>query len=143
MENIIDLKEIILEKVKVGTRQYISDLMREELKLEFIEDIITQTTIASFRTWCWSEKIEERSHDVHFRYPKTWWQMFKFQYFPKRFLKKYPVQFENVKKRVTFSKTAAYPQLPIYLKGKTGRMVVSTELLEGYTSDLFEDEKVY
>ena len=44
----------------------------------------------------------QREQVVNFAYPKTWWQMVKFQYFPPWLKRAFPIEMAVVEKKVTW-----------------------------------------
>ena len=76
----IDVEELVLEKIKFGVAQYHYNLHPQNLKYETDFDVSHQRMI-HYLSWNLLGKTIETK-----RYPSTWWDAFKDRWFP-RFLK--------------------------------------------------------
>lgn len=112
-----EINSVLLEKVKIGMRECVSQYMVDSLEIEKIEEKITNTLIYNLKAYVLSESLENRSHTVKVSYPDGAWQMFKESHFPKFLLRKFPVKSKEVERTVIFTKTAIYPKLPLAIPG--------------------------
>ena len=59
------------------------------------------------------EPLEEFSTEVVFQVPSSWFQMLKKEHAPLWFLKRYPIKYDSIRRKVKVKMSAAYPKLPI------------------------------
>jgi len=92
-------KKIILKKLQFGLRDYMSQLLLNEIKVEELEDIINyraEAIVHEIRGWVYSRKVHEDSHTEcigTIKYPKDWKEAFKERWFPKWLKHFYPVKY--------------------------------------------------
>lgn len=105
----IYVKHVILERIKFKIQQKLDELHLSGITfdLEAFTDIITYNYIQELRLNILGEKNVKEV-----KIPSSWWQMFKQQYLPERFLKRYPVQSKCVG---LFEYLVLYPHLKISL----------------------------
>lgn len=65
--------------------------LKNEIDVEIVDQQISSMKL---RLWghVWGERVIERSA----KYPKDWWQAFRERWFPKKWLYKHPVEYEEV-----------------------------------------------
>jgi len=73
-------------------------------------DHYTRSLIIGLRGYVWAE--DEKARHVEVRYPKTWWQHFKLRWFPRSWLKRWPVQEAVVSWDVECLYPGFMPQMP-------------------------------
>ncbi len=81
---------IILEKVKVALRVHVSPAVLSDSIIEQRVDPITQSIIAHFELWLWSNMIHIDRRNEYF--PTTWWDGFKDSHFPRFLKRRFPVR---------------------------------------------------
>lgn len=124
MANIEIEKKVELERLRFSVSKMLSGHTLAMTKLDVIRDEIMNGLVYELHTEVMAEKVENRVQKVTFEFPKSWWQYFKKEYFPKWLLKKFPVKSELSSKSVIFNRYATYPQLPlIFPPDKIGRIV--------------------
>ncbi|MCK4359788.1 MAG: hypothetical protein KAW92_13815 [Candidatus Cloacimonetes bacterium] len=118
------IKSVLLEKLRVNTSQMVSGHTVATMELDVIENNTINALVFQLRAEVMAEKLEDRTQMVTFKVPKSWWQRFKQEWFPKRLLKKFPIKLESYTKFVTFEHYATYPELPLaFPKDKIGKIV--------------------
>lgn len=105
----INVSRVILERMKFDIKQELDDL---DLKgIDF--DINRYLNHVSAR-WIYEIKMnilgEKNKKEI--KIPSSWWQMFKQQYLPESFLKRFPVQFNYIG---LFEYSVLYPSLVVSL----------------------------
>ena len=113
LDDFVQYKELVLEKVKFGLNEYISKSQMEDIRIEKIEDLITDNIIYKIRGYLMGEKLREEKRNWKIKYPSYWWQMFKEQHFPKWLINKFPIKYIIKRRNVTFEIYELYPQFPI------------------------------
>ena len=93
-------------------REAISPHALYHLKLETYFDPFLRSLVYKIKTEFLSEKLVDETIHAKFFFPKTWWQMFKQEHFPKWLLTRFPVKEDVFIKRYRFTKHAVYPELP-------------------------------
>ncbi len=111
------IKEIILEKVRFCAAQAINQNVADSLSASTYYDHIIDAIALQLKGWVLAEKLEDHIRTVRlvaeFRYPATWWQMFKEQHFPSWLRDRFPVRYKTERqekaRKVSFKKYATYP----------------------------------
>ena len=105
----------------------------EDISCKIKLDDILREKIFELRRKVWAECLQTESKTVthEFFSPRTWWQHFKKEKFPKWLLKKYPVDFEKEvqRKKVTFRRYAKFPSFN-YKSDKRFEKFVIEEFME-------------
>jgi hypothetical protein len=119
----MSLKEIPLETLRATAADIFTDELREDV-LEWTQfrDYQLHALCVNLRAKIFAEELQSTSQTVEFHYFATWKDHFKASHFPKRLLRRFPIRMKTRKKKVTFQRLAAYPQLPLAMR--TGRVVV-------------------
>jgi hypothetical protein len=94
-----EIKELL--KTDVWTEVKVSGLF--DIKAELREGIL------KMKAYVLSEDIESKTKTLEFKYPKTWWQHFKYDNFPQFLLDIFPVEYETEVKKCQFTAKAFYP----------------------------------
>lgn len=117
-------KSVLLERLCVSTSRMVPGHTLATTKLDVIEKSAINALVFQLRAEVMAEKLEERTQMVTFEVPKSWWQHFKQEHFPKWLLKKFPVKLESYTRFMTFEHYATYPELPlVFSKDKIGKIV--------------------
>jgi hypothetical protein len=97
--------------IEIGASSMVSDMpgVAESLKLDIYRNAF-EHAVMSLRAYVVGDSTETNCEFV--RYPKTWWDAFKAQYFSDRFLKKWPAEY--VERRIaTQTITRICPHLSV------------------------------
>lgn len=115
----ITYSDILLEKIELIANRIIkgmpnSGFHREEINLyEHFKDGIGSMRL-ELSDYVWAEKFQDTEYLASFeiKYPATWWQHFKQQYFPPWLLKKFPIQEKAAFqiRTINFQRLALYPK---------------------------------
>lgn len=106
----IDLKPMkFVVQQRISKMGLYSCVEPEVILLQEMEDLILmiEKTLSS-------ERLGIFEKDISFEQYKSWWQFFKKQYFPRWLLKKFPVKYIKITKRVEVDVKAVYPRLAYY-----------------------------
>jgi len=137
--------EVVLTQLKETAQKVFSGYALMHLKLENWKNDVADVLVYQLSTHILAEEVENRTKTICFKYPKSWWQMFKQQYFPKWLLKKFPVKTKKDTRLVTFKKYATYPKfLAIaFPEGYGGKIVYRSFITEkkGGVLDEYREEK--
>jgi hypothetical protein len=114
-------EDIILERMKVGIHDWITDELSVQAHPNFWYDHIYRRMCLSIVAYVTSEKLQSTTQTVRisltFTHPDGPWQTFKDKYFPIWLRNIFPVRMkDDVKtgeKDVTFERYAIYPKLPL------------------------------
>ncbi len=101
---------IELEKIQYGLYDFLSKASLMNMSIDRIDDFVADRIIYKIRGYLMGEKLREEKSILEVSYPCSCWQMFKKQYFPKWLLKKFPVKYETVRKKVEFKVYELYPK---------------------------------
>jgi uncharacterized membrane protein len=85
-------KEITLEKVQVACNYFLTKDFLMEAKVDAYLDKITQTMELRLKAFVWATPEKSFEHS----WPKSAWQHFKLEYFPKWLLKHFPCKMDTV-----------------------------------------------
>lgn len=100
------IKRIELENLKIYVKQFFEIPGYEQLKVDVnVQRSFLKGVGVAFSTYITSQKLPEKE----IKYPKTWWDAFKVQYYPVWLLKLFPAKLEVV----TISAQLMYPDLLI------------------------------
>lgn len=126
------LEKIVLERMKASFGKRLGGFALEKAEVHFIAQEMLNGLDVYFQTQFLTETVGEYSKVVNFRCPKSWWQFFKMQCFPKWLLRAFPVKTHLQEEVVVFSVKAVYPQLPMLeeWKDKVGDVYFVHELSE-------------
>lgn len=111
------LKDTLLKQF-----EFTANVLAPKAIIENISDIAIVKEVANeiliqINTFVWSEELEHVDYPVRISIPKTWWDFFKIQFFPKVLLEKYPPEFvEKLVKIIKIKKVALYPKLRAILQ---------------------------
>ena len=84
----------------------------QNLKVERIRDFCRTDLLYSLHTLIPAENLKEETHTVMVKYPATWWQAFKEQYFPTWLKNRCPIRSKTKSETVTFIAYNLYPKFP-------------------------------
>jgi hypothetical protein len=110
--DLLPLSEV--ENVKIEVKDLLKTEVFVNMKLPTgMFDIKTevQDGILKMKSYVLSEDIETKTKTLEFKYPKTWWQHFKYDHFPQWLLDIFPVQFKTETKKCRFTAKAFYPNV--------------------------------
>lgn len=117
-------KSVLLEKLQFNVSQMVPGHTLATTKLDIIKNNTINALVFQLRAEVMAEKLEDRTQMITFKVPKSWWQHFKQEKFPKWLLRKFPVKLSLCVKFVTFKHYATYPELPlVFPKDKIGEIV--------------------
>jgi hypothetical protein len=86
----LNVKEIQLEKIKIGLMQRVSNhLLGPEVRFSEVESFINNSVDMQIHGYVWGERGKSET----IKYPATWRDSFKERWFPKWLLDRYPVQY--------------------------------------------------
>jgi hypothetical protein len=124
--------EVVLTQLKEIAQKVLSGHALVNLRLESWKNDVADALVYQLSTYVLAEEVENRTKTVNFEYPKSWWQMFKQQYFPKWLLKRFPVKTKKDTRLVTFKKYATYPKAPAvaFPEGYGGKIVYKSFITE-------------
>ena len=112
-DDYVQYKELVLEKIKFGLSRHISKAQLMDMKIERTEGFICDDIVFAIRGYLSGEKLREEKRNWKIKYPSSWWQMFKEQYFPQWLINKFPIKYIIKRRRVTFKVYELYPQFPV------------------------------
>lgn len=108
----LSLTTSILERLQIQALEALeSPYAAMNISLDQQWDMISNRMLMNIRTEIWAEVLGEETHEFKISYPSSWWQMFKKQYAPDWFIKRFPIETTTMKKEVEFKKYAKYPKL--------------------------------
>ena len=87
----------------------------KNLRVDRIQDYARNTLLYSLHTLLPAENIKEETHTVTVKYPETWWQMFKEQYFPTWLKEKCPIKYGTNAETIKFTAYNLYPKFPSFM----------------------------
>lgn len=97
-----EISRVRLEVARYAAR---TDIPENNLRIEQYTEEATRTMIMEFHAKVASKKYAVKTVS----YPATWWDAFKKRFYPARWLKRWPVVFEEV----TMEASAYYPDIEI------------------------------
>jgi len=117
MNNLADLEimSVELHRERLMSQKVISAEQLASCRVNFTNhaafdmDMAIVQLILDLPTELLGEYIETDTH----AYPDGWWQWFRDKWFPRWWLKKYPVQMKTITLKTVFKPKAIYPQLPL------------------------------
>lgn len=115
-------KDVTLERLKVTVQKVLTGHVLMTTELESCRNEVINDLVFRLKAELMAEKLEDRKQTVTFEFPKSWWQHFKQEYFPKWLLNRFPVKLTSCEKTVIFKRYATYPELPVVFP-ETGRVV--------------------
>lgn len=123
------LRQVILQKVKVGSRQKLPAYVAATADLDVYLEPLAQMLIASLRAYVLAEHLVNQEHEVSLEVPASWWDHFKrdsrlWARLPGRLRDRRPVRYTRMKRTVTFNRYHAYPEASILPSGRFGAPVV-------------------
>src|SRR6266850_978956 len=105
--SIVKVKQLVLEKILVSCEVDVSRMQLESMRIDSIADWISNRYRIQLRQFLLGENLHKET--VRWKYPADWREAFKERWFPKSWLKRWPVRY--TKKSVTFDVKAIYPKL--------------------------------
>jgi len=109
------IREIELEKIKVGLEQSVSQyLLDVSVDIDILSARFTNQVVFHIKGFLWGEKLPTKT----IRYPSDWWQAFKARWFPEWLLKRYPAKYTT--QHITAS--IIYPGLNPSIPDRTWRL---------------------
>ena len=103
------MSTVDLEQLRYGVQAKLSKQLLQECDVKFVTDVASDLLIYA-STRFFTEKVGVKE----VKYPATWWQMFKKQYFPGWLLQRFPVK----EKVVTLDMRVIYPDFKPALKNE-------------------------
>lgn len=107
-EHSVTLKKLRFQLSRIIHKEFLEELELDGRLERWFDDYVTGLAL-SLRSQIWAEKVEEVSHT--FRTPKTWWEHTKERWFPKWYLKKWPVRYDVTDVRL--KRYATFPELKL------------------------------
>lgn len=101
--NTEEIKQAILEKVKLHQMVRLDSHVWEHLKVKQFVDIMVDQIILSFQIALAGETLLKQE----WRYPASWWQHLKERWFPRWAKRRWPVQYETIR----IDAKAVYPKI--------------------------------
>ena len=113
-DDLVEFERVTLSKLQFENRQVIPGLkqINTELELSAEFDYFLKNIVVTIRTDIWSEILQDTTQAVDFKYPASWWQYFKHQYFPDCLKRTFPVKYKTETKSIRFVRYACYPSIP-------------------------------
>ena len=121
---------IVPDTVEFEIEQELKGLAKERMRAEFVTDEEAGLAWLKLKTEIYAERVDERSKTIVFSSPKTWWDMFKIEYFPAALLRKYPPKYDTQEKTVTFVARAVFPRLSLILPPEENVFIIQTDVQE-------------
>ncbi len=113
----IEFEQIVLEKVKFGYKQVISQHLMDA-DISFKLDDLMQRFEFYITGYLWGD--DQLSKTV--KYPSDWWQAFKERWFPVWMLERWPVRYTIHE----WNARIVYPQLRIQMPKETRKLVMNS-----------------
>lgn len=102
---------VVLERLRMYASKHVTGQMLKTMtlstRLGIFDELVTELVAEVL-----AEEVDNRSKEVSFEVPATWWDHFKRDYFPDWLLYKFPIKQKTLSKTVTFRRLATYPKLP-------------------------------
>jgi hypothetical protein len=93
-----EMQQVVLEKVKIAFQHRLSEEMmfvRNHMEVNSFLDNYTRSLVIQLSSYVLAGP-ERKRIDVEKQWPADWWQAFKERWFPKRWLRRWPVKYERV-----------------------------------------------
>lgn len=101
--------QITLTATKVCCSQFFGEFSCDQMQLNVEPDFYARQFRGMLWTYVMSETLKEKTEEVTFSYPASWWQHFKAECFPEWLRKRYPVRMTVETRHVHFSAKEIYP----------------------------------
>ena len=82
--------EVILERLRFRMGEFITKESLTFVTVEFLENHFTDSIIFNWRAAIAGQGLRT------IQYPKDWWQSFKERWFPKKFKKRWPIEYKII-----------------------------------------------
>jgi hypothetical protein len=105
---------LVLEKVKIDVRQFMSDEAASAMEANLVADRLAGGVVYGFKTYLLGNTVHTERET--YRHPASWWQGFKAALFPAWLRRHYPVRYKEVVIMTKF--THVCPHLNIADRGE-------------------------
>ena len=113
MKDYLITQDILLERIKYQVQGTLNDLEMAAFGSN-VEVLVSRTAynlIIRLVAAIAKQDITLEPFEFIFKYPKNWWQAFKYRFFPTWALKRWPIKYATVKETHKVDVSALYPQL--------------------------------
>lgn len=91
------IKKFHFDVMQFTSQQMISEYaIRSAITLDVFKEDVSRHLVAQLTMYCVTKEQNQEKMQGSVSYPSTWWQFFKRRYFPKWWLKKYPVKVTRI-----------------------------------------------
>lgn len=107
MRDSVSIQERVLERLTFAVNCHFSDrdLHCENVQVETMLSAATMEMVVKLRAEIYGE---HKNHREFYEHPSTWWQMFRAKFFPRFWLKRWPVKMKIIRFQVNH--TFLYPE---------------------------------
>lgn len=115
VDDFVEHKTIMLERLKYGVFQQIGAFTRATMKFDTrVVDPLCRSMITTLEADVLAHKVDQQQVKRHVSVPESWWQHLKQDHAPAWFLKRRPVKNERQEVVVTVKKWATFPEANFY-----------------------------
>lgn len=104
------MSDLVLKPIKVVVIERFGAFAAESMRFDLHSDIQSADWVGMLWTYFAAESLKERTEEVCFSQPATWWQHFKQDVFPEWLLARFPVRQKQTVRRVHFEAVEVYPR---------------------------------
>lgn len=112
----IDMREIMLEKLKIAGVQKIGRTTLDNMKMSNWWEGPTEDLVLRLSSYMLAQRIVDDTYEFEYKIPATWWQHFKAEKFPLSWKLRWPVKYRTEKEIVKFVRHATYPMASLIPK---------------------------
>lgn len=129
----IETEQVLIEKIKHRLRYHLDASRIKDTSSFIVElDPLLQHLVIQLGNDVWEEVLQTETGVVFEDIPKTWFDHFKLEVFPKWLLDKFPARTKTIYKKIKYQRSATYPKLVLdRCHGNQTRVMIMKERFFG------------
>ena len=118
-------QQLILHMRRVGTRRAVPRYVAQsaEFKAFWAENEL-ESMIMELSSYVLADQKVSRRQTVTLEYPASWWQHFKRDQMPRRFIRRWPVRMQKYSREIILDADVTYPDADMLPPERFGRPVI-------------------